>query len=533
MSTHEETTSAHQAPSTPVRRLGPVPALRYVTAPNAPTYRAIMEAFSRAKQRYQIELNEREVLELIWANGDAFDVDDERPLEVSLNSLVDWGNLAVSHDTPRAASLKDYYRKRYVYRLTAVGEAAHRAVREVEETVGRSGSLQTSMLETIRDVLYKLVLEQRSADPDAGKLVGLLHQLHAAFTSLTEEAGLFITELGRHLSAGHRDVEGFKLYKQAVLAYIGRFVSHLRRIEHQVIERLRELHDHGVDRLILHAVSAAELPPALGDSDPAAAWIAEQEQRWRGVLEWFDGRGDGELRWVDRLARFATDAVVRITQTLTRINERRTERVDRAADYRRLALWFSTCDRDEDAHRIAHAAFGVYSARHFHIGDEDDELVHPSTSWWDATPAPIPVPLRRRGRQSNAGRAATARDFSESRRWIEQLRRRERAQVETARRRFTDRGRFCLSALVSVNAEEFALLLDLLDEALCAPRSEDGSRATRTADGRLEVRLSRREDHEDFVEIITPTGRLRCRDYWIEVRDTQRSQTTKSEGLSS
>jgi hypothetical protein len=49
--------------------LDQVPAFRHVTAPEAPTYRAIMHAFYEAKQRYLIELRPADVMEAIRRSG--------------------------------------------------------------------------------------------------------------------------------------------------------------------------------------------------------------------------------------------------------------------------------------------------------------------------------------------------------------------------------------------------------------------------------------------------------------------------------
>jgi hypothetical protein len=68
-----------------------------------------------------------------------------------------------------------------------------------------------------------------------------------------------------------------------------------------------------------------------------------------------------------------------------------------------------------------------------------------------------------------------------------------------------------------VSGEELDQLLSLLDEALSARRSADGARRARTADGRLEIALRLPADDRPWVVLKTPSGRLRCRDYRLEV----------------
>jgi len=220
------------------RLLDQVSAFRYVTAENAHSYRAIMQVFFEARERYEIELRPADVRDALARSGLHHDLEltDEAELDRHLDQLDAWGNLQRSHDTAAVARVEDFYRRRFLYRLTPVGEAAHKAVCEVEATVGRSGALQTSMLVEIRDALSELAAAARAGD--AAGLARALHRLRAAFDSLTEEANLFLSELDRHASgpgagpgaAERVDEERFLAHKQALLAYLGRFVADLKRL---------------------------------------------------------------------------------------------------------------------------------------------------------------------------------------------------------------------------------------------------------------------------------------------------------------
>lgn len=212
--------------------------------------------------------------------------------------------------------------------------------------------------------------------------------------------------------------------------------------------------------------------------------------------------------------------MISLTRSLGRLNERRVRPVDRAADFRTLARWFTQCQDDRAAHRLWRAAFGLAPARHFDLEDADKELVPPGTSWWDAPPVEVPVRLRSHGNTYSAGRPSAAPDHSLTRQWIAQKRRRERAQVQEAVRRFAGRGALRISALVSLDAAEFDLFLALLEEALAAPRRPDGSRRARTSDGRLQVTLRPPENpNGGMVKLVTPSGELHCLDFAIEVDD--------------
>ena len=507
------------APPSASRLLNQVAAFHYVTAPNAPTYRALVQAFHEARQHYVIELRPAEALERVLRAGYHVEAEDEDDVRRHLDQLVAWGNLLRTHDPMAVSRIDDFYKGRFVYHLTAAGEGAHRAVLEVEATVGRSGSLQATMLVKIRDALRALAAAGSAEPEEPDTLVRLLHDLHTAFDTLTEEANRFMGDLGGYTRGERVEEERFVLYKQAVLAYVSRFVEQLRHLAGEIASAVRAVAAAGADRLIAAAARSADLPPALPDRDPVAAWLDEQRARWAGVRAWFVGDAGGRRPTVERLAEVAVDAVVELTRTLGRLNERRTRPVDRAADFRALARWFSRCGDDDEAHRLWHAAFGLHPARHFHLEEDDPDRTGGLTSWWEAAPVEVPVRLRTRGNTSNAGRPSPAADHRREKEWIAQRRRRERARLEAALARFAGRGPVSFADLQSVDAAEWELLLALLDEALSAPREPDGTRRARTSDGRLIVALHVPAAGAARAALVTPGGRLRCLDYRLVVEE--------------
>jgi uncharacterized protein (TIGR02677 family) len=187
------------------RLLDQVDAFRYVTAPNAPTYRAIMQVCYDALRRYVVELRPGTIARALATGGYVLaGHGGAEGLERDLEQLVDWGNLAATADPTGVDRVEDFYRRRLVYHVTDVGEAAHRAVLDVEAALGRSGSLQTNMLVKIRDALAAMAATATDdADPDT--LLRHLHDVHSAFETLTHEANRFMTDLGRLVGPGVDD----------------------------------------------------------------------------------------------------------------------------------------------------------------------------------------------------------------------------------------------------------------------------------------------------------------------------------------
>jgi uncharacterized protein (TIGR02677 family) len=479
-----------------------------------------MQVFFEARQGYIIELRAREILERLAASSLHHEIADEAALEYHLGQLVSWGNLAHAHDPGAVSRLEDFYKKRFLYHLTSVGEAAHRAVSEVEATAGRSGSLQATMLGKIRDALLALATQDALAPPAPDTLFRHFHDLHSAFDTLTEEANRFIGEIDRS-DSGPAEEERFILYKQALLAYISRFVEQLRRLSDEIRSAIEAVELAGPAALIEVASRSSDLPPSLGDGDPSALWRTEQFARWQGIRAWFLGDASGGAGpTVDRLAEVAREAVIGLTRTLGRLNDRRTRPVDRAADFRTLARWFSQCADDRAAHLLWRSAFGLSSARHFDLAEEDPDLVPPGASWWDAPPVEVPVRLRSHGSVSIAGRPSKAQDHALTRQWIAQKRRREQNQLRAAERRFAGRGELRVSGLATLDANEFDVLLALLDEALASAPGPIGERNARTSDGRFLITLVPPPATERaLVHLDVPSGRLHCLDYRIRVED--------------
>lgn len=521
--------------------LNQVSAFQYVTAPKAPTYRAIVQVFYEAKQHYIIELRPDELFEKLRQAGyylaeldqDSLGlpldlIERRERLEQELQQLVRWGNLTNSHDLAAATCLQDFYRARFVYRLTSIGEAAHRAVLDVEATVGRSGSLQTAMLVRIRDALASLAETALSASLDGPTVVNQLRDLCSAFDSLTAEAGRFLSDLDRYTDSprlatatssgpGLPDADRFLLHKQAVLSYISSFVDQLRRLAGEIASSLAVVQRRGIEEVLLTAVAAAELPPSLEEQDPRSCWLGEQRARFEGICCWFLGQAGAEPT-VERLRAVAVGAVIKLTRGLGRLNERRAHPADRAADFRALARWFQRCPDDDSAHRLYQAAFGVYPARHFHIAEENPGTTSAAESFWQASPVAVPVRLRSFGHLSQAGRPPAARDYSSEKQWIAARRRREREALDAAYQRFLGSEYTCISDLATLEEAELDALLSLLSDALAAPRDKDGIRRARTSDGRYQVSLRIPPESDTHqVVVMTPRGWLRCRDFGIRL----------------
>ena len=486
----EEPSLPPASPSTPDLR--PLRVFAYTVEGQAALYRVVVRVFAEAKARYRVQLRPDEIAPEVRRLGFA-DLLPADGLDRALDQLVEWGNLRRSHDTGRVASLEDFRRRHFVYQLTAAGEAAERAVGAVLAAIESSGSLQTVMLGAILRNLSELADEMAASAPSPARLFEALFNVGEQFRALTENAGLFLAGLHAAIDAGEVHAEAFVVYKQAVIAYLERFVGELAAIAPQVTRQVRRIEAAGAERMIELAASADRAPAfAAGpEAVPSGGPAAELALQWRGVAAWFVGQ-EGERPTVDHLRGAALQAINRILRVLERLHEKRFRRIDRTADLLRLASWFEELGARGDeagAHRLFQNAFGCFGARHFGGLHEDPERVRPGTSWWQAPPVPVAPLLRSTGRTGVLGRMTPIEDHRREKHLLAERRRREAEDFLAALGRFAGRGPLDLSDLPPLSSAELRLLLGLLDRLLARSPGAGGRRVARSRDGRLSLTL--------------------------------------------
>lgn len=205
------------------------------------------------------------------------------------------------------------------------------------------------------------------------------------------------------------------------------------------------------------------------------------------------------------------------------LNERRSGRSDRSADFRTLARWFAEVPDDNAAHRLWRTAFGLGSTRHLTVDNEtaaawEEEQPAPSTPWREAAGVHISPQLRRTGSYERRGQPNRVADRAEQRRILAEQAAREAEQVAAARERLATPGPTRLSALGELDTRAFRLFLGLLGDALSARAPGDHEIRTTTSDGTMEVRLTLVRGG-GTVSIDTADGILRGPEHLIEIID--------------
>ncbi|HWN34153.1 MAG TPA: TIGR02677 family protein [Pseudonocardia sp.] len=523
----------------------------YVTAPNAPLYRAVMAVFVQAKRRFTVHLRPEDVHRDIA--GDTYELPG---VTDALTRLVEWGNLRADPDTSRVTTVEDFHRARFLYQLTKRGEAVEEALQKYDEALGRRGALQAVALADIATQLRALLELATQPDPDHAKVHLLLRGLVDRFTDLASNAQAFMGSLQRTIDLHDVDADAFQAYKDRLIDYLERFIKDLVTTGSEIARLIESVEFAGVARLLdMAARREAEDAAPGGEHDDDKHDDGEQgggqdsgkqngggqkdgdprrrefergrrlwQDRWDGFLGWFlsQPQHPSQAKLLRAQARAAIPALLQVVATL---NERRAGRSDRSADFRDLARWFAQAPGEPDLHRLWRAAFGLSASRHLVAPDENAEnnTVPASTPWPDAPPVEISPRLRKTGSYERRGKPNRVVDRSEQRRYLAELAAREAAETAAARSALTTTRPTRLSDLGELDPAPFRLFLALLGDALSARAPGDSTVETTTSDGSLMVVLTALPDHQR-AEIRTPDGVFRGPDHLIEIVDLTEAQ---------
>jgi uncharacterized protein (TIGR02677 family) len=483
---------------------------RHVTAEKAHFYRAILDVFATAKRQYRLQLRPDEVLsEANWSDG------TPRPEDVNfaLAQLAEWGNLQSQPDTARVSSLSDFYRARFLYRLSVGGEAVETALATFSHSLRRRAELQTVALEDIASRLGALqVLLDASGDLDVPKIHEVLRDLVQVFEKLADNAQAFMAGVARSLELQQAQANAVVTYKRRLIDYLERFLGDLVRRCDAIASMLLVIAPRINSALQLVAEREAR------DAAPGDELEASQERtrrwrewldRWKGLRGWFLASEQTPPQ-VDLLRSKARTAIPQLLGAIAAINDRRSGRSDRSADFRILAGWFAACESDEDAHR---------PARHLSENPQADADVPANTPWADAPPLEINPRLREYGEMAPRGPLPKVRDRSAERGLLAAQFAEEFRQVEAARRRLATGRQTRLSELGELDPAAFSLFLSLLGEALGEQKNPDVPVERHTGDGLLLIRLEPLGSNSR-AEIRTPAGVFSGRDHLLTISES-------------
>ncbi|MEY4577116.1 MAG: hypothetical protein RL701_1819 [Pseudomonadota bacterium] len=497
---------------------------RHVTAERHELYRAIMAVFAAAKRQFRLHLRPDEVRsEGAWCDGA---VPDLEQVQQALSQLAEWGNLHAQPDTSRVSSLEDFYRARFLYRLSAEGEAVESGMSAFAAALARRAELQSVALEDILSRLLGLRTLARAEPLDAAKVHESLRDLSAVFMSLADNAQAFIQGIARSIELQRADAVALMDYKRKLIDYLERFIGDLVVRSSTIADALIAL-GPGIEPLLL-AAAGREARDAAPDSETQSTVLDEKlsawRERWTGLGLWFVSDARGGPSQAELLRGRARSAIPQLLAAISSLNERRSGKSDRSADFQVLARWFADCESDAAAHRLFRAAFALSPARHLALACPVDDTTSASTPWANAPALSIHPKLRERGTLTPRGAPPKVRDRSRERALLAAQITEEESWLEAARSKLARGEPLLLSELGPLDRHEFKLLLGLIGEALAAQKHPDASVERYSSDGTLRIRLEPLA-RESRASLETEFGVFSGRDHRLTVWASEVRQT--------
>ncbi len=489
----------------------------HVIAENSLHYRAILDVFATAKRQFRLHLRPDDVLaEARWPDAPPA----LEAIQQALSQLVEWGNLQAQPDTARVSTIEDFYRKRLLYRMTVGGEAVEAGLQAFTETLARRAELQSVALDDIRARLISIGELMREPQPDSAKVHGALRDLVHIFADLSDNAEAFMAGLARTIELQRAEVSAVMGFKTRLIDYLQRFIGDLVTRSSQIAELLLDIAPAESSLLQLAAErDARNAAPDDADASEEALrlQLVSWTERWEGLKLWFLSNGR-ERAQAELLRTSALSAIPRLLQAVSLLQERRSGRSDRAADFRHLALWFAEVPTNAHAHRLWHVAFALSPSRHLALA-VTEEKISANTPWSSAPGIAVLPKLREQGILPTRGAPPRILDRSRERAVLAASVAQEAAQTEAARAQLATNSETRLSELGRLDAPAFRLFLSLLGEALAAQTNPDEPVEKQTSDGTLAICLIPL-DAESHAHIETELGWFRGRDHRVLIRRT-------------
>jgi uncharacterized protein (TIGR02677 family) len=387
-------------------------AFTYVTVAQSEDYRLVMGLFAEHKRRFGLRLSPRE-LHSLWEDRHGGAPAVERVI-VLLDRLSEWHALDRHPDTARASSTEEFKRARNTYDITAAGELVQAGVEQVLRLGEQTATLGQHRLRRIVELVEDLAL--LSVDASDGQRAGAaLVSLRAEIAETVQGISAFMRDLGRVMTLGERlEREPFLAYKARVMEHLQRFDPALRQAHGRIVLAVAAV-DERLEDVITAIASSERVVAAYGDSDARAAALrrAELTDQWRQAADWLAGRSDA-APW-QQLRRTIDGALDWLLDTWSRMATEAAGRLDRSADYRRLAELL--VEHPDAGPELFHLGVGLTPCRHVGGVDDDPEKAPDAhrSSWWSALALVLDRTLRVPSARAGQGGAHAVRNTREER----------------------------------------------------------------------------------------------------------------------
>jgi uncharacterized protein (TIGR02677 family) len=330
-----------------------------------------------------------------------------------LKQLVEWGNLVPGRREVVAASIAEFQHGSVRYQVSKLGVRVQRSVDDLLRTAEGAREVSRELLPAILHGLDELLARlataslehgrrSRAADKATERLAEQVTTLFLQHGELAATVRDFYAYLGQVVTRYHLVADEISGFRNLLVEYIQMVVEDVLRYTPAIAEILTRAEFAGAIRELLALLTPAG---SLGtDVERARGRRAED---WTDLTDWFVDR-PGRPSQVTALREATARAIGTLLATVKRATSGGGPEPGRRAELLKLAKWFDEATQDQ-AHTLAAAAFGLYSARNLlpapeHDGDDE------RTPWADGPVLDITVSVRGRGERGARGRTSRILD---------------------------------------------------------------------------------------------------------------------------
>jgi uncharacterized protein (TIGR02677 family) len=333
-----------------------------------------------------------------------------------LKQLVEWGNLVPGRREVVAASIAEFQHGSVRYQVSKLGIRVQRDVDELLRTTEGAREVSRELLPAIANGLDELLDRlaraglEHERDPRGRAAAKATERLAEQVTTLFLQHGElaatvrdFYAYLGQVVTRYHLMADEISGFRNLLVEYIQMVVEDVLRYTPAIAEVLtRQAFRSAVHRLL----ELLTPPGSLTGADIERS-RGRRIEDWAELTDWFVDR-PGRPSQVTALREATARAIGTLLATVKRATSGGGPEPGRRAELLKLAKWFDEATPGQ-AHTLAAAAFGLYSARNLAPAPEydgDDER----TPWADGPVLDITVSVRGRGDRGARGRTSRILD---------------------------------------------------------------------------------------------------------------------------
>lgn len=483
----------------------PMVEAKYLNVDNTDRYRPIIRLFYLNYEKLKYWMYQEEVYEELKQDPYFSEYTPEQ-CQQDLTVLAGWGNLITIQDTRKVSTIEEFKNKKFRYQLSEATVEIERMVIRVENLFIESSSLEPTLLERIRISLEKII---EVPDMEQERIYSWWNDLNNDFIRLNQNYQDYMRELNSVKAEEMMRTKEFLVFKDRLIEYLRSFVRSLQVNVSAIEQRLKET-DRELIEEILRQVTEYELSIPRIDVEVDAEQIYDKVKgRFASLEEWFAGAQERESE-AAKVFDSTNEIIRKITRYAARISEMSNSGSNRREEYYKIAVMFSKCRNQNEAHRLAATVFGMEKPLHLKgIAGRQTESINSGV--FDEEPHMATVMPRVRTYKEKAQRTGIA-DHSKEK---EELRLAAIRRMEEERKllkSYIKDNRLAFAGLPQIAPEVRDVFLTWLSKAL-----ENRNRRGKTEDG--QIYYIENADTKEICLLKSPDGTLEMPAYILRFEE--------------